>query len=47
VSERPRGEEYEGGMAAPREGEQEESHESTETLSPDEIADETPPSDRD
>jgi hypothetical protein len=32
--------EYEGGAAAPPEGEQERSHESTETLSPDETGDE-------
>ena len=30
--------EYEGGAAAPPEGEQEQSHESTETLSPDETS---------
>ena len=33
-------EEYEGGTAAPPEGQQEESHESTETLSPDEMGEE-------
>ena len=30
--------EYEGGTAAPAEGEQDRSHESTETLSPDETS---------
>jgi hypothetical protein len=44
VSDDREGDEFEGGMAAPREGEQEESHESTETLSPDEMGKEPPPS---
>ena len=47
MSDDPQGDEYEGGIAAPPEGEQEDSHESTETLSPDEMGDEPPPSGRD
>lgn len=46
MSDDVEGDEYDGGIAAPREGDQEESHESPETLSPDEIGNE-PPSDRD
>ena len=38
--------EYEGGAAAPPEGEQEDSHESPETLSPDEMGDEPVPRER-
>jgi hypothetical protein len=40
MSDDREGDEYEGGTAAPPEGEQEDSHESPETLSPDEMGDE-------
>lgn len=40
VSDDQGGDEYEGGTAAPPEGEQEDSHESPETLSPDELGNE-------
>jgi hypothetical protein len=43
VSDDPERDEYEGGTAAPPEGEQQDSHESTETLSPDETGDEPSP----
>jgi hypothetical protein len=40
VSNDPERDEYEGGTAAPPEGEQQDSHESPDTLSPDETGDE-------
>jgi hypothetical protein len=38
----PERDEFEGGIAAPPDGEQEKSHESPETLSPDETDEEAP-----